>query len=209
MDAYLGWIHEGVQVRIKQGGGTRKITVHKNCDLMTVLVQAKDIFFPNGISRKGNVEQFSFFISDFSDQKLDASRSIQNLLDETKVTHLRLYLSSEKMRPVKRPRTEATSTAVSANSDDDHLPDIPFGNDTLEIAMAELNDSNPSIPDLLDLVNDFPPCQDSSSASGIPDTPVNEVSDTVAAQAPVTPIAIAGNVVPQAPMTPLAFLTLS
>ncbi|RXM98944.1 hypothetical protein EOD39_12417 [Acipenser ruthenus] len=61
----LGWLHEGKQVRKRNGGGTRVLEVSKTADKQALIQLAKDLFFPNGNSKKGYLEDFKYDILDF------------------------------------------------------------------------------------------------------------------------------------------------
>ena len=54
----LGWIHEGIQVRAKLGGGTKKLNIHKDTNLSSILETSTSLFYPDGKSPKGNIEEF-------------------------------------------------------------------------------------------------------------------------------------------------------
>ena len=211
----LGWIHEGIQVRAKQGGGTRKLNIHKDTSLSSILESAKSLFFPEGQSPKGNIKEVQCDICDFSCKILDTyttSKSVKDLYDETKLAHMRLYLSSRKLNLPQNKRLRLEQDLITTDAltreDDETLPDIlPL--DILEKAMADIHDNNSAIPDFLDLVDQFSPSnsstQDSSSTTGLPDTSATGALNTVVVEAPITPTAvIVDTILAGAPLTPTA-----
>lgn len=48
----LGWMHNGKHVRSSNGGGSRKIELPRDAKKADILKVAKEIFFPNGQSKK-------------------------------------------------------------------------------------------------------------------------------------------------------------
>ncbi|KAB0800572.1 hypothetical protein PPYR_06312 [Photinus pyralis] len=96
----MGWLHEDgnkiVQVRSKKGGGTRKLTVEKSAMKQELIEAAQKVFFPNGFSPKGNIEDFDFDLLDFKHNEYPPDISISQILNSTKVKVLRFYLKSER-----------------------------------------------------------------------------------------------------------------
>ena len=48
----MGWIHLGVQVRLRKGGGTRKINIKKDATKKDMIKEGIQLFFPHGESPK-------------------------------------------------------------------------------------------------------------------------------------------------------------
>lgn len=94
----LGWLHTyGVhgalkQVRSPSGGGTRTIDIFLDCVIGDLLPVAKGLFFPDGVSKKGTVEDFDFYIADQTQTKLLPVMTIKDLCENTKLKHIRLYM---------------------------------------------------------------------------------------------------------------------
>lgn len=93
----IGWLHHYghgnlKQVRSQSGGGTRSYDIEIESSMEDVLVTAKGLFFPNGVSKKGLVSSFSFYMADQTHTKLNPEVTVGELLTSTKVKTLRLYL---------------------------------------------------------------------------------------------------------------------
>ncbi|MGH0153509.1 UNVERIFIED_CONTAM: hypothetical protein FKN15_024784 [Acipenser sinensis] len=90
----IGWIHNGKQVRARGGGGTRRISVSKNIDCDGLLKIGKDLFFPDGQSKKGNENQFTFEIWDFKENVLPLDMTVGAAYEKVKMGIVRFYLAS-------------------------------------------------------------------------------------------------------------------
>lgn len=88
----LGWIHDGKQVRKRCGGGTRLLDVNKTATKMDLLFHAKELFFPEGKSKKGNWEDFIHNVYDFKECELDDHTDVGELYTLSKFGILRFYL---------------------------------------------------------------------------------------------------------------------
>ncbi|XP_062316635.1 uncharacterized protein LOC134020504 [Osmerus eperlanus] len=93
----MGWLHydkvDFHQVRTRHGGGTRHLTVQKTVTMEELLEIGKGLFFPNGQSSKGLVEDHQFDIWDFSHNPVPLENTVSQLYDQTKLrnaTHLYL-----------------------------------------------------------------------------------------------------------------------
>ena len=66
----MGWLHfdNGTyhQIKTRNGGGTRHLSVQKSVTMGELLETGKSLFFPNGFSSKGPVEDFEFDIRDYN-----------------------------------------------------------------------------------------------------------------------------------------------
>lgn len=114
----VGWMnyHNGVmkQVRRPTGGGTREIIVRKSDTMKKILEDAKKMFFPNGKSTKGHMDEFEFTLCVMgSDEPLEETLSVTSVYDTTRHKILRLYVCS------KRKDTE-TSTNLNATPEAPH-----------------------------------------------------------------------------------------
>lgn len=90
----FGWIHNGKQVRARGGGGTRRISVSKNIDCDGLLKIGKDLFFPDGQSKKGNENQFTFEIWDFKENVLPLDMTVGAAYEKVKMGIVHFYLAS-------------------------------------------------------------------------------------------------------------------
>lgn len=95
----MGWLHfsknEYRQVRTKNGGGTRHITVHKQTTVGQILEMAKELFSPNGISTKGPTEDFAFDISDFQRKPINSAVTVGGLYEQSKLKLFRFYICTK------------------------------------------------------------------------------------------------------------------
>lgn len=95
----IGWLHfhNGTyhQVRTKNGGGTRHLSVQKTVTMGDLLEIGKGLFFPNGQSAKGSVEDFEFDIRDFSHNPVPPEATVSQLYEQSKLRLLRIYTSSQ------------------------------------------------------------------------------------------------------------------
>ncbi|XP_049900229.1 uncharacterized protein LOC126390120 [Epinephelus moara] len=107
----IGWIHTDnevtKQVRAKQGGGTRKVTINIQAGFDEILKQGKALFFPEGESSKGHASDFEFEVWDFKQNPLPKDVSIEMIYSTVKLPTLRFYIATQP-KPV-----------LSEESDDD------------------------------------------------------------------------------------------
>lgn len=142
----VGWIHEGKQVRSPRGGGTRKIDLPKQSTKDSILEEVKPLFFPNGNSQLGKVEDFDFTLADFSQRDID-EQTIDELYSAAKMSTLRLYVVTKRKDGSRGvgPKDDVNDSSSSG----DELPD-PLIDAETEIATKGTNsiaDSTPSVPD--------------------------------------------------------------
>ncbi|XP_078332256.1 uncharacterized protein LOC144625415 [Crassostrea virginica] len=132
----LGWIHQThlrtKQVRSRTGGGTRKICLRKDSTKHDILQEALRLFFPNGESPKGKVNEFQTDLWDFSERVVKESMTIQEMYDETKMPMLRFYLAT-------CPKTDNTPTPSNAS---------PHSNDVIARAMEVSGLIDDELPDI-------------------------------------------------------------
>jgi hypothetical protein len=99
----LGWINFDnssklyLQVRINNGGGIRLETFAANSKMDEVLLKAKTLFFPDGLSSKGKVIDFLCDIRDYNHRPV-GNTSVQELYHTWKVKLLRLFLATRLYR---------------------------------------------------------------------------------------------------------------
>lgn len=93
----LGWMNyqdsSYKQVRRPKGGGTREIVVKKGDTVLNVLNIGKELFFPNGKSVKGNIDDFNFMLCvTGSEEPLKENQTVGGLYEATHYQLLRLYV---------------------------------------------------------------------------------------------------------------------
>ncbi|XP_076154866.1 uncharacterized protein LOC143138252 [Alosa pseudoharengus] len=109
----VGWLHYQNhcfhQVRSKNGGGTRHLVLEKSTSVKQMMVMAKNLFFPEGKSPKGPIEDFTYEICDFKKQPVATTSTIADLYEQSKLKMVRLYLCT---RPFVHSITESDTSAT-------------------------------------------------------------------------------------------------
>ncbi|KAL3871862.1 hypothetical protein ACJMK2_039834 [Sinanodonta woodiana] len=80
------------QVRSTYGGVTRAVQVHIDATVSDILSTGKELFFPSGISKKGKVDDFDFYLADQTGEKLSDQLILKDIYESTKLKTLRLYV---------------------------------------------------------------------------------------------------------------------
>lgn len=94
----ISWIHLSKNVATKYGGGMRKLAVSKDARYSDLLRISKDLFFPDGLSRKGPEKNFKFKILDFKQEKMCENMTVGEMYEKTKLgSRLRFYLSTDRV----------------------------------------------------------------------------------------------------------------
>lgn len=84
------------QVRRPTGGGTREIVVSKYDTVFIIFEKGKTLFFPNGTSTKGRLEDFECMLSVIgSEERLEGSVRAGSLLEQTNYKILKLYICTK------------------------------------------------------------------------------------------------------------------
>ncbi|CAC5420724.1 unnamed protein product [Mytilus coruscus] len=104
-----------------------------------VLVKAKAVFFPGGMSKIGNMNEFELELRDFSHQLIKSNDTIEEWYDKTGVTMLRFYLSTT---PKNKEATTKPSGLDTSDQSDNSLPDPKLSHD---FSFASI-DNIPPIP---------------------------------------------------------------
>lgn len=90
----MGWLNfeRGTyhQIRTRNGGGTRHLSVQKSITMGELLQTGKELFFPNGQSSKGPVENFEFDIRDYSHNAVSLEVTVAQLYEQSKLRILRV-----------------------------------------------------------------------------------------------------------------------
>lgn len=98
---FIGWFcsrdgNKPIQMRTKQGGGTRAVKILRTSSASDILEEAVKLFFPNGRSSCGRKEKFNFHLLDFQQKKLPLDITINEMFELTRLTRLRVYLLSKR-----------------------------------------------------------------------------------------------------------------
>lgn len=128
----LGWMHGGVQVRLKKGGGTRKVSIKKNATKDDLIKEGIRLFFPNGESPKGPITDFVTDLRDFSGRSVRNEMTVKEIYDETKLSLLRFYFTTKEKNELKNAEkdenNEMDANEISQDDnksdDEDELPDL-------------------------------------------------------------------------------------
>ena len=92
---HLGWIHDGKPIRIKTGGGIRKLIVPKNLEKSALIEESKRIF-ESGILRRGGFDMFDYDIMDYSEISMPLQVSVGDVYEQTKTAGtLKFYFSTK------------------------------------------------------------------------------------------------------------------
>jgi len=98
----VGWLHYESksnnavrQVRPAKGGGTRHLMVASDTTVAQVMQSALDIYFPDGVSQKGRLEDFEFSTVNFDLSQVLHTDTISQLYERKSVKMLRLYLHTQ------------------------------------------------------------------------------------------------------------------
>lgn len=87
------------QVRIQNGGGLRIVRVNRSATTEEILRVGLELFFPEGKSKKGQVEDFEFRVCTADDVVLGRS-TIAEVYERFKVNRLRLNIHSRRKKCV-------------------------------------------------------------------------------------------------------------
>lgn len=111
----MGWMHEGKQVKQKQGGGTRQLTVNKTTNKGALIQLGVDLFFPGGVSKKGTSADMKFSILDFKEVELPENATVGEVYEVAKIGRARFYLSSELINKPSQSTSAVQSPSETAN----------------------------------------------------------------------------------------------
>ncbi|KAF3852008.1 hypothetical protein F7725_005363, partial [Dissostichus mawsoni] len=126
----IGWLNfekgKYYQVRTRNGGGTRHMSVQKTMTMEELLDIGKALFFPNGKSAKGPLKDFKYDVRDFSHCPVPLENTVQQLYDQTKLRMLRIYTCSKEKDKEVSPKDATIMLSDSDTSSDfeptDHRP---------------------------------------------------------------------------------------
>lgn len=118
----IGWLHFNIaeyqQVRTRNGGGTRHATVDKSTTVSQILEMGKELFFPDGTSTKGVIEDFLFEVCDFKKNRIPLDETVGNLYEKTKLRLLRFYICTKKEETVQYSSEEECQSPEQPNDMD-------------------------------------------------------------------------------------------
>jgi hypothetical protein len=134
---------------------------------MDLLSLAKELFFPNGKSKKGNWEDLIHNVYDFKECELDDHTDVGELYELSKFGMLRFYLHTA-VQP---------QEADTDKEDDSALSDTPTEQDT----QSALSDT-PTEQDTQSALSDTPTEQDAQSA--LSDTPIEQEEQSALSDTP-------------------------
>ena len=126
----LGWIYrdknKDIQVKKRKGGGTRGVRVLRSYTKLDLIEEGKRLFFPNGVSGKGLVQDFDFDILDFKDMIVHDGVTVGEIYDDTKIPLLRFYLVTKPKSSSTYPTDETSSiTLEDSETEEQRVPDNP------------------------------------------------------------------------------------
>lgn len=134
------------QVRQQRGGGTRHLTLNKAATMSEIKDIGTKLFFPNGKSMLGKVEEFEVTLRDHQDETLDPALTLLEVIERFKLKMLRIYICTKRVEEsddVPGSSSNTTTHTVPAS-----LPEMPQttehsnGSEQSNIAGS----SRPSIP---------------------------------------------------------------
>lgn len=105
----VGWIHEGRVLRKISGGGTRKVTISKSSGKHDLIEEGKRLFFPKGVSKKGDLDQFNTDILDYKETALPDGITIGEMYELVKMGVLRFYFATKR-----KPETSDSDDNIPA-----------------------------------------------------------------------------------------------
>ncbi|XP_033752673.1 uncharacterized protein LOC117336293 [Pecten maximus] len=149
----LGWLHSYgscnilKQVRSPSGGGTRTIDIDVNSTVSELLNTAIALFFPNGKSKKGNENDFNFYIANQTQEKQEGSLTIKQIYESTKLKILRFYLVSS---AVVTTSADICGHELLQKGEEGSLKCIPDTDPDRETKGNNLSNAFEELPDICD-----------------------------------------------------------
>lgn len=152
----MGWMHEGKQVKQKQGGGTRQLTVNKTTNKSALIQLGVGLFFPDGVSKKGTSADMKFSILDFKEVELPENATVGEVYEVAKIGRARFYLSSELINKPSQSTSAVQSPSETIN------PEIQFRNFDSQ-SLSSDNSSCSQLPSAGSCLQPMHCCQSSAS----------------------------------------------
>ena len=106
----LGWMHYStkekrfITVRLASGGGTRRVDVPGHSTKEDLIEEARNLFFPGGLSSHGEEKEMIFNLANFKAEPIEefiedgettVDFTVQKYIEKHKLTLARLYLTSK------------------------------------------------------------------------------------------------------------------
>ena len=109
-----------VSVRTTKGGGTRQLTMSNESDYHEVVNTMTQLFFPDGRSIFGLLNDMDVEIGDFKGDLIKPPFCLKNYISVNKLSKTRLYLMTKKISS-NRAVTKMTNSSLSISDDDDDI----------------------------------------------------------------------------------------
>ena len=107
-----------------------------------ILHCAKEIFFPNGISKMGRLEDFEFDIKDFTQEVIKEKQSVRDMYEKTRLPLIRFYLSTRlpdlKGEDIDIPTKEQVMSSKTDNDTSTHAMPSVMSNEVPSIMPNQL-----------------------------------------------------------------------
>ena len=141
----IGWIHFNEQqeryisVRLQKGGGTREVHVPLNANVQKIVDIASEIFFQNGMSTFGALEDMEVSLANFRSETLPLHTpegnefTLQYYVTSNKATKVRMYLKTQIKSTVHRH-----TPMVDITDDDSDLLNPVFPGNEGEDAVSQI-----------------------------------------------------------------------
>lgn len=120
-----------VQVRLINGGGTRKLDVNQNAGMQELLSEVVSTFFPNGECNFGRKEDFELKLGNYKGDEIGETFenndgisqqfTLQSYIDHTKLQQPRFYLLSKFISDNESSHSEDAKSSSESLSDGDDL----------------------------------------------------------------------------------------
>lgn len=109
----------GKAVKARQGGGTRIADVAKTSVRKDIIDSGISLFFPDGKSKLGKVNDFDLELLDFQHNVVDANQSVGDMYEKCKLRMLKFYLKlkSTRMSVLQYEQINSESMEIEKNTD--------------------------------------------------------------------------------------------
>ncbi|XP_038071285.1 uncharacterized protein LOC119740149 [Patiria miniata] len=113
------------QVRKQHGGGTRQMTVKKDCIAHQLKTVAEGLYFKEGQSSKGPLHKFETALADFTQHEISDNETVEEKYNAAHMPVLRFYLlTKEKDTKAAKQETDEEDSADFSVSDDEQYLDV-------------------------------------------------------------------------------------
>lgn len=85
-----------IHVRQMKGGGSRTMTFANNTTKLDIMQALKELFFPNGKSKMGEMKDFTFEIGNYQSETIPDTFQLADYINEHCLSRTRLYLMTRK-----------------------------------------------------------------------------------------------------------------